>query len=81
MALYVFVFLFVDCLLLSLALLWCLDWLRFQPSSSKGAAKRSTLPRLRHRPAAQTIALPVDSPPLPRRLAGQRLLLYVPGAR
>ena len=46
MALYVFVFLFVDCLLLSLALLWRLDWLRFRPSSSRGGARRSTLPRL-----------------------------------
>jgi hypothetical protein len=34
MALYVF--LFVGCLLLSLALLWRLDWLRFRLSSSPG---------------------------------------------
>ena len=46
MALYVFVFLFGGCLLLSLALLWRLDWLRFRPSSSPRAAKHSTLHRL-----------------------------------
>src|SRR5215467_3007108 len=46
MALYVCVFLFVGCLLLFLALLWHLDWLRFRPFSSKGAARRSTLHRL-----------------------------------
>src|SRR5205085_3439837 len=45
MALYVFVFLFVGCLLLSLALLWRLDWLRFRPSSSPEGARCSTLPR------------------------------------
>jgi hypothetical protein len=46
MALYVFVFLLIDCLLLSLALLWRLDWLRLQPSSSPGGARRSKLLRL-----------------------------------
>jgi hypothetical protein len=45
MALYVFVFLFVGCLLLSLALLWRLDWLRLRPSSSPEGARCSTLPR------------------------------------
>jgi hypothetical protein len=44
MALYVF--LFVGCLLLSLALLWRLDWLRFRLSSSPEGARRGTLPRL-----------------------------------
>ena len=42
----VFVFLLVVCLLLSLTLLGCLDWLPLRPSSSKGRAKRSTLHRL-----------------------------------
>src|SRR6266699_2808869 len=46
MTLYVFKFLFVVCLLLSLALLWRLDWFPLRPSSSKGGAKRTTLHRL-----------------------------------
>jgi IS1 family transposase len=46
MALYVFVFLLVVCLLLSLALLWRLDWFHLRSSSSRGRAKRSTLQRL-----------------------------------
>jgi hypothetical protein len=46
MALHVFVFLLVVCLLLSLALLWRLDWFHLRPSSSSGRAKRSTLHRL-----------------------------------
>ena len=46
MVLHVFVFLLVVCLLLSLALLWRLDWFPFRPSSSRGWAKRSTLHRL-----------------------------------
>jgi len=46
MAVRVYVFLLVVCLLLCLALLWRLDWLPLGPSSSKGVAKRCTLPRL-----------------------------------
>jgi len=46
MALHVFVFLLVVCLLLSLALLWRLCWFHFRPSSSRGGAKRTTLHRL-----------------------------------
>src|SRR3989440_11423129 len=46
MALHVFVFLLVVCLLLSLAMLWRLDWFPLRPSSSKGGAKRTTLHRL-----------------------------------
>jgi IS1 family transposase len=46
MAIHVFVFLLVVCLLLSLALLWRLDWFHLRPSSSRGKAKRSTLQRL-----------------------------------
>jgi hypothetical protein len=46
MSLYVFKYLFVVCLLLSLALLWRLDWFHLRPSSSRGEAKRSTLQRL-----------------------------------
>jgi IS1 family transposase/transposase-like protein len=47
MAFHVFLFLLVVCLvLLSLALLWRLDWFPFRPSSSRGGAKRSRLPRL-----------------------------------
>jgi IS1 family transposase/transposase-like protein len=46
MALQVFVFLLVVCLLLSLALLWRLDWFDLRPSSSRGGAKCTTLHRL-----------------------------------
>ena len=42
----VFVFLLVVCLLLSVALLWRLDWLHFRPSFSRGWAKRTRLHRL-----------------------------------
>jgi hypothetical protein len=66
MSVHVYVFLLVVCFLSFLALLWRLDWLHLQPSLSRGGAKRSRLHRLRHRPAAQTIAPPVVWPPLPR---------------
>ena len=46
MALHAFVLLPVVCLLLSLALLWRLCWFSLRPSSSRGGARRSTLPRL-----------------------------------
>jgi hypothetical protein len=48
MALHVFVYvsLLVVCLLLPLALLWCLDWFHLRPSSTRGGAKRTTLHRL-----------------------------------
>src|SRR5215813_15483721 len=46
MALHVFVFLLVFCLLLFLVLLWRHDWLHFQPCSLRGGVKRSTLHRL-----------------------------------
>lgn len=50
-ALHVFmlVFLPVVCLLLSLVLLWHLDWFPVRPSSLRGGAKRPTLHRL-HKP-------------------------------
>jgi hypothetical protein len=44
--LFVFVFLLVVCLIISLALLWRLDWFPLRPASSQGAAKRTMLPRL-----------------------------------
>src|SRR5215469_12079350 len=40
-----YVFLIVVCPLLCLTLLWRLDWFHFQPSSSPGATKRTTLHR------------------------------------
>ncbi len=43
---YVFVFLLVVCLFLSLALLWLLDWFHRRSSSSRGGAKRTTVQRL-----------------------------------
>jgi IS1 family transposase/transposase-like protein len=46
MALHVFVFLLVVCLLFSLALLWSLEWFPLRPCSSRGEVKRSTLHRL-----------------------------------
>jgi hypothetical protein len=49
MALQEFVFLFVICLLLSLALFWRLDWFPLRPSSS-GGVKRTTLHRLLKKP-------------------------------
>jgi len=46
MALYVFLFLLVVCLLLSLALLWRLDWFYLEPSSSRGGTMHSRAQRL-----------------------------------
>ncbi len=46
MAVHVYIFLLVGCLLFFLALLWRLDWLHLQPSHSRGGAKRSRLHRL-----------------------------------
>src|SRR5947207_13761375 len=46
MPIHVYVFLLVVCLLLCLAPLWRHDWLHLQPCSTRGGAKRSTLPRL-----------------------------------
>jgi hypothetical protein len=43
---FVFVFLLVVCLLLSLSLLWRLDWFPLQPSSSRREVKRITVQRL-----------------------------------
>jgi IS1 family transposase len=42
---FVFVFLLVVCILLSLVLLWRLDWFSLQLCTSRGGAKRSRLPR------------------------------------
>ena len=49
-----------------------LDWFPRRPSSSWGEVKRTRVQRLRHRRALQTIAPPVDAPPLPRRLECRR---------
>src|SRR5215472_13727663 len=46
MALHVYVFLLVVCLLFSLALLGRFDWFPLRPSSFRGGAKQSRLPRL-----------------------------------
>ena len=45
MAVHMFLFLLVF-MLLSLALLWCLDWLHLQTSSSRGEVIHSTVHRL-----------------------------------
>jgi hypothetical protein len=55
MAVHVYVFLLVACLLLSLARLGRLCLFPLRPSTSRGGAKRSALHRLRHRSAAQTM--------------------------
>jgi hypothetical protein len=81
MAIHVFVFLLVVCLLLSLARLGHLDWFHCRPSSSRGGATRTPVQRLRHRPAAQTIAPPVASPAPTRLLWDLLLRLCAPGAR
>jgi hypothetical protein len=46
MAIQVLVFLLVSFLILSLALLWWLDWLHLQPSHSQAGAVRTTVQRL-----------------------------------
>jgi hypothetical protein len=46
MALQMFLFLLVVCLILSLALLWRLCWLHLQPSHSRGGAIHSPVQRL-----------------------------------
>jgi hypothetical protein len=43
---FVFVFLLVVCLFLSLALLWRLDWFHRRPSHARGGTKRPTVQRL-----------------------------------
>jgi transposase-like protein len=43
---FLFVFLLVVCFLLSLVLLWRLDWFHVRSSSSRGEAKRTTVQRL-----------------------------------
>ncbi len=79
MGLHVFVFLLVFCLILGLAWLWRLCWLHQGPAPTRAAVKlRNRLPRLRHRPAAQTIAPPVVLPPLPPRVQGQRMQMSRP---
>ena len=46
MSVHVYVFLLMVCLLLFLALLGRLCWFHLRPSTSRGGAKRSRLPRL-----------------------------------
>jgi hypothetical protein len=46
MAFHLFLFLLVVCLILSLALLWRLDWLHLRSASSRGGTKRTRLHRL-----------------------------------
>src|SRR5260221_11993046 len=79
MALHVFLFLLVVCLLLSLALLWRLDWLHLQRSHSRGRAIHSTAqrhlkPRSPHDcPACRLASTPssgVGPAPLPVRPCG-----------
>lgn len=79
MALHAFVFLLAVCLLL-LARLGRFDWSLRRPSSSPDGAKHSRLHRLL-KPRTPTIALPVDSPLLPRWVVGQYLLRCGTGAR
>ena len=46
MAVQVFLFLLVFFLILSLTLLWCLDWLHLQPSRSQAGRRRTMVQRL-----------------------------------
>jgi hypothetical protein len=62
MAFHLFLCLLVVCFILSLTLLWRFCWQHLQPSHSQAGQRRTTVHRLRHRPAAQTIAPPVVSP-------------------
>ena len=63
MPVHVFVFLLVVCLLLSLVLLWRLDWFPLRPPSSRGGAKRSRLPRqLKPRSPDDCLACRLASP-------------------
>jgi hypothetical protein len=77
---HVFFLLLLCVLLFSLARLCFLGWFYHGPAQL-AAAKRTSLHRLRHRPARQTIAPSVVTPPRPPRVQGQRLLRCVPGAR
>ena len=77
MAIHVFVFLLVVCLLLSLARLGRLDWFHLRPSSSRGRAKRTTLQRL------LKLRTPLDCPACchtstPSSVAGPAPLLVRP---
>jgi hypothetical protein len=75
------VFLLLFFLMFSLALLCSLCWPHQGPAQSRAAAKMRTTLHRSLCPAAHTIAPPVVSPPLPRRLEGQRLCQCVPGLR
>jgi hypothetical protein len=64
MAFHLFLFLLAVCLILSLALLWRLDWLHLRSASSRGGAKRSRLHRLlKPRTPADGPACRLASPP------------------
>jgi hypothetical protein len=77
---YVYMFLLVVCLFLSLARLWRLCWfpLRLPPYEEGSSVARSSVCSSL---APQTTAPPVVSLPLPRQVEGQPLCLCVPGAR
>ncbi len=80
MSVHVYLFLLVVGLYLFLTRLGRLCWFSLRPFSSPGRTKRSTLHRLL-KPRTPLECPPVVSPHLPRRVLGQRLLLYVPGVR
>ena len=81
MSVHVFVFRLVVCLLLCLALLWRLGWFPHRAFLLKRRGHSLKAQRLLQSRAAQTIAPPVVSPPLPQRLSSRCLCLCVPGAR
>ena len=81
MALHVFVFLLVFCLILGLARLWHLYWLHHNPVHSRVGAMHTTAQRLRHRHAPHLTAPPVASPAPTRLLWGLRLRLCDLGVR
>ena len=64
MAFHLFLFLLAVCLILSLALLWRLDWLHLRSASSRGGAKRTRLHRLlKPRTPVDCLACRLASPP------------------
>jgi transposase-like protein len=64
MGLHIVLFLITVCLIISLALLWCLNWFPLQLSSSREGAKRSTLHRLlKPRPPEDCLACRLATTP------------------
>ena len=81
MTLYVFLFLLLFFLILTLARLWHLSWSHHTSPHSKSGAMHTTVQRLRHRHVPRLIVQPAATPPLSSRVWGRRLSLCAPGAK